>query len=105
MKAKSQFLKSVAPRTAKPEVIVSKRGLNYLLSASKNPVFDVKRNQVLTETDPGYLDYLIELENNLQRELDEQEERERKLIEQMQFMDCSHDEDHPHELNEVIIQI
>lgn len=52
------------------ETILSKRGLNYLLSASKNPVFDIKRNQVLTESDEGYIDYLVELEGNLQKELD-----------------------------------
>jgi len=86
---------------------LSKRGLNYLLAASQNPVFDINRNQVLTETDEGYLEYLIELENNLQKELDLQEERERKLQAELAFLECTNsDSDHiPEQLNEIVIEV
>ena len=44
LSAKNKYLKSKQPVKQAPEIIVSKRGLNYLLAASKNPVFDIKRN-------------------------------------------------------------
>lgn len=84
-------MKSLAPKR-QDEVILSKRGLNYLLAASQNPVFDIQRNQVLTETDEGYLEYLIELEKGLQKELDLQEERERRLQAELAFLECSNSE-------------
>lgn len=93
LSAKNKYMKSKQPVKPAPEVIVSKRGLNYLLAASKNPVFDIKRNQVLTETDEGYLDYLIEIETNLQRELDLQEERERRLQAELAFLECENSSD------------
>ena len=48
---------------------------------------------MLTETDEGYLDYLIELETNLQRELDLQEERERRLQAELAFLECENSSD------------
>ena len=88
-------------------MILSKRGLNYLLAASSNPVFDIQRNQVLTETDEGYLEYLIELENGLQKELDMQEERERRLQAELAFLECenSESEQEPEKANEIVIEV
>lgn len=62
---------------------------------------------MLTETDEGYLEYLIELENNLQKELDLQEERERKLQAELAFLECTNsDSDQaPEQLNEVVIEV
>jgi len=43
--------------------------MNYMLKSSDNPIFDVKRNQVLTESDSGYLEYLVDQEYDMMAEI------------------------------------
>ena len=51
------------------EIIVLKRLLNYVLPDASEPVFDIKRNQILTEEDSGYLEHIVDDELALMKEI------------------------------------